>query len=225
MDYLKHKAIEQDLVDLFHHCHSKQYPAKSLLIRPGDLADTLYYIREGSVAISMENEEGGELIIAYLNQGDFLGEIGLFSDTDDRAVMVKARTACKTEEITYQQIKALSSTELATCYPKLLEYLAEHMAKRLLSVTRKASDLAFLDVTGRVQSALYELAKQPEAMSHPEGTQIKATRQEISRMVGCSREMSGRVLRVLQDRGLVWARGKKMIIYDEEHRKPSIEEA
>jgi len=222
MDYLKHKAIEEDLADFFHHCHSKQYPAKSIIIRPGDEADTLYYIREGSVAISMENEDGDELIIAYMNQGDFLGEIGLFSDITDRAVTIKARTACKTEEITYQQIKSLSNNELAKCYPKLLELLAEHMAKRLLSVTRKASDLAFLDVTGRVESAMRELATQPEAMTHPEGIQIKATRQEISRMVGCSREMSGRVLRVLQDRGLVWARGKTMIIYDEEHRKPSV---
>lgn len=96
------------------------------------------------------------------------------------------------------------------------------MAKRLLSTTRKASELAFLDVTGRVAAALKELSAQPDAMKHEEGTQIKATRQEISRMVGCSREMAGRVLRTLQDQGLVWARGKTMIIYDEEHRKPSI---
>lgn len=37
-------------------------------------------------------------------------------------------------------------------------------------------------------------------------------------MVGCSREMAGRVLRSLKEQGLVWARGKTMIIYDEEHR-------
>jgi CRP/FNR family cyclic AMP-dependent transcriptional regulator len=52
--------------------------------------------------------------------------------------------------------------------------------------------------------------------------QIKATRQEIRRMVGCSREMAGRVLRSLQDQGLVWARGKAMIIYDHEQKKPAV---
>jgi CRP/FNR family cyclic AMP-dependent transcriptional regulator len=222
VDYIKYKQIEEDLADFFRVCHSKHYTAKSALIRPGDSADTLYYLREGSVTIVMENEDGEELIVAHLNQGDFIGEIGLFSETVDRTVTVRAKTDCRTEEITYQQVKSLSHTTLKDCYPSLLTLLAENMAKRLLSTTRKASELAFLDVTGRVAAALKELSAQPDAMKHEEGTQIKATRQEISRMVGCSREMAGRVLRTLQDQGLVWARGKTMIIYDEEHRKPSI---
>jgi len=214
MDYFKHKAIEEGLADFFHLCHSKQYAAKSIIIRPGDLADTLYYIREGSVSVIMENDEGEELIIAYLNQGDFLGEIGLFSDVDTRGVTVRARTACVTEELTYKQIKALADNKLKACYPTLLEYIAEHMAKRLLTTTRQAGDLAFLDVAGRVKSALIELTMQPDAMKHPEGIQIKVTRQEISRMVGCSREMAGRVLKDLQQQGFIWAHGKTLVIYD-----------
>lgn len=219
MDYLKHKAIEEGLADLFHCCHSKHYPAKSVLIRPNDAADTLYYLREGSVSISMENDDGEELIIAYLNQGDFLGEIGLFSEVGNRSVIVRARTDCRTEEITYQQIKLLANTQLKNCYPTLLQYLAEQMATRLLSTTRKASDLAFLDVAGRVKTALAELAIQPDAMKHPEGMQLKVTRQEISRMVGCSREMAGRVLKELQKEGVLWAHGKTVIIYDDDHRE------
>lgn len=214
MDYFKHKAIEEGLADFFHCCHSKQYSAKSVLIAPGDAADTLYYIREGSVSVTMEDEEGEELILAYLNQGDFLGEVGLFSDVDSRGVTVRARTKCKTEEISYKQIKALADNQLKACYPTLLHYIAEHMAKRILTATRKAGDLAFLDVAGRVKSALLELSTQPDAMKHPEGIQIRVTRQEISRMVGCSREMAGRVLKDLQEEGFIWAHGKTLIIYD-----------
>jgi len=219
MDYFKHKALEEGLADFFRCCHTKSYPAKSIIIRPGDLADTLYYVREGSVSVTMENEEGEELIFAYLNQGDFLGEIGLFTDVESRGVTVRARTDCKMEEISYQQVKLLADTQLKACYPTLLKYIAEHMAKRLLAANRKAGDFAFLDVAGRVSAALYEMAEQPDAMKHPEGVQIRITRQEISRMVGCSREMAGRVLKELQNQGLVWAHGKTMIIYDEEHRK------
>jgi len=219
MDYIKYKEIEQGLVDFFHCCHSKLYPAKTTIIRPGAPADTLYYIREGSVTISMENEEGEELIIAYLNQGDFLGEIGLFTDVGDRSVTIRTRSECRTEEITYAQIRALANTKLKVCYPVLIQILAEQMAKRVLASNRKASDLAFLDVAGRVEAALQELSIQPDALKHPEGMQIKVTRQEISRMVGCSREMAGRVLKSLQDAGILWAHGKTMIVYDDEHRE------
>jgi CRP/FNR family cyclic AMP-dependent transcriptional regulator len=43
--------------------------------------------------------------------------------------------------------------------------------------------------------------------------QIKVSRQELSRLVGCSREMAGRVLKVLEDQGLVSASGKTIVVY------------
>ncbi len=220
MDYVVYKQREQDLADFFRHCHSKIYPAKTILMRPGTAADTLYYIREGSVSITMENDEGEELIIAYLSQGDFIGELGYFyREIGDRMVTVKARSEVRTEEISYKKIDSVKDTDLTVCYPALLKLLGEQMASRLLATNRKASSLAFSDVEQRVKEALDELSKQPDAMKHPQGIQIKVTRQEISRMVGCSREMAGRVLKSLQDAGLVWAHGKTMIVYDEENRK------
>lgn len=224
MEYHKHKAMEEGLADFFHSCHSKFYPAKNIVIRPGDPADTLYYIREGSVTVCMENEEGEELIVAYLNQGDFIGEIGFFSEVGDRMVTIRAKTDVRTEEISYQQIRNLATTQLKNCYATLLYTIGEQMAKRLLSTTRKATDLAFLDVAGRVEAALEELSNQPDAMRHPQGTQIKITRQEISRMVGCSREMVGRVLKELQENGTIWAHGKTVIVYDaaNRHKNPVI---
>ncbi|SQC14425.1 cyclic AMP receptor protein [Klebsiella pneumoniae] len=38
-------------------------------------AETLYYIVKGSVAVLIKDEEGKEMILSYLNQGDFIGEI------------------------------------------------------------------------------------------------------------------------------------------------------
>ena len=48
-----------------------------------------------------------------------------------------------------------------------------------------------------------DLCNEPDAMTHPEGMQIKVSRQELSRLVGCSREMAGRVLKVLEEQGLL----------------------
>ncbi len=58
-----------------------------------------------------------------------------------------------------------------------------------------------------------KLTRQPDAMTHPDGMQIKITRQEIGRIVGCSREMVGRVLKTLVDQGLVSVKGKTMVVY------------
>jgi hypothetical protein len=59
-----------------------------------------------------------------------------------------------------------------------------------------------------------DLCGEPDAMTHPEGMQIKVSRQELSRLVGCSREMAGRVLKVLEEQGLLRATGKTIVVYN-----------
>jgi CRP/FNR family cyclic AMP-dependent transcriptional regulator len=71
-----------------------------------------------------------------------------------------------------------------------------------------------VDVTGRVAHQIMDLCGEPDAMTHPEGMQIKVSRQELSRLVGCSREMAGRVLKVLEDQGLLKATGKTIVVYN-----------
>jgi CRP/FNR family cyclic AMP-dependent transcriptional regulator len=68
-------------------------------------------------------------------------------------------------------------------------------------------------VTGRIASTLLELCNEPDAITHPDGMQIKITRQEIGRIAVCSREMVGRVLKTLEKQEIVSAKGKTMVVY------------
>ena len=191
------------------HCHRRRYPAKTTIIYAGDKSDSLYYIVKGSVTVLIEDDDGHEMIVAYLNDGDFFGEMGLFeSDEESRSAWVRAKTECEVAEISYSKFQELSET-----HPEFLFALGTQMAKRLRNTTRKVGDLAFLDVTGRVARTLLDLCKEPDAMTHPDGMQIKITRQEIGRIVGCSREMVGRVLKTLEEQGLVSVKGKTMVVF------------
>ena len=103
--------------------------------------------------------------------------------------------------------------QLAAESPGVVFELATQLATRLDRTNRKLGDLAFVDVTGRVAHAIMDLCSEPDAMTHPEGMQIKVSRQELSRLVGCSREMAGRVLKVLEDQGLLRATGKTIVVF------------
>lgn len=196
-------------VDLFlSHCSRRKYPVRSTIICAGDNSDSLFYIIEGSVSVILEDEEGKEMVVAYLNKGDFFGEMGIFEPEETRSAWVKTKTACEIAEISYEKFRHLSKTE-----PQFLMDISKQMAQRLKQTTQKVGDLAFLDVTGRVAHTLLDLCKQPDAMTHPDGMQIKITRQEIGRIVGCSREMAGRVLKTLEEQGLVQVKGKTMVVY------------
>jgi CRP/FNR family transcriptional regulator, cyclic AMP receptor protein len=189
------------------HCHRRRYPSKTAIIHAGDKPDVLYYILEGSVTVLIEDEDGHEIVLAYLNKGDFFGEMGLFSD-DTRSAWVRTKTECELAEISYSRFR-----QLATEDADILFALSSQMAARLRLTSRKVSDLAFVDVTGRVARTLLDLCKQPDAMTHPDGMQIRITRQEIGRIVGCSREMVGRVLKALEEQGLITARGKTIVVF------------
>ncbi|MFQ6372580.1 cAMP-activated global transcriptional regulator CRP [Shewanella sp. YIC-542] len=190
------------------HCHIHKYPAKSTLIHAGEDSDTLYYIVKGSVAVLIKDDEGKEMILSYLNQGDFIGELGLFEEQAERTAWVRAKQACEIAEISYKKFKQLIQVN-----PEILMKLAAQMAHRLQNTSQKVGNLAFLDVAGRIAQTLLHLAKQPDAMTHPDGMQIKITRQEIGQIVGCSRETVGRILKMLEEQNLIQAHGKTIVVY------------
>jgi CRP/FNR family cyclic AMP-dependent transcriptional regulator len=189
------------------HCHRRRYPNKSVIIYAGDQPDALYYITQGSVAVVNEDDQGREIVLAYLNAGDFFGEMGLFDNERHRSAWVRARAQCEVAEISYNRFRQLAQQD-----PDILFALASQMALRLRRTSNMLSRLAFMDVAGRVARTLLDLAKEPDAVTHPDGMQIRITRQELGRIVGCSREMVGRVLKSLEQQNLISAKGKTIVV-------------
>ncbi len=190
------------------HCHQREYPTKSIIIKAGDPSLDLFYIIKGSVSVQVEDSRGREIVLAYLNPGDFFGELGLFEEGQKRSAYVRAKSKCEIAKISYERLKSLQSL-----FPDILFSIASQMAIRLRKTSSKVRDLAFTDVQGRVARTLLELCKEPDAMTHPDGMQIKITRQELGRIVGCSREMVGRVLKSLEEEHLISVSGKTIVVF------------
>ncbi|WP_028304850.1 cAMP-activated global transcriptional regulator CRP [Oceanospirillum maris] len=188
--------------------HRRHFPKRSTLLSAGAESASLFYLVKGSVTVSIEDENGHEMVVTYLNEGSFFGEMGLFDEISRRSAWVKAKTEVEVAEVSYSRFMELTEKD-----SRLLYVLGNQVAVRLRNTTRKVGDLAFMDVTGRVARTLLDLCKEPDAMTHPDGMQIKVTRQEIARIVGCSREMVGRVLKELEEKGLVTASGKTMVVF------------
>ena len=69
-----------------------------------------------------------------------------------------------------------------------------------------------MDVYGRVVRTMLDLCDQPDAMTHLDGMQIRVTLQEFARLVGCSREMVGKVLKDMEEQKHVAATGKNIVV-------------
>ena len=199
-------------VDAFlRHCDRDLHSPRAVIFRQGSRSQYLYLVLEGSVSVVVDDNQDPdhEMVVSYLNPGDFVGEMGLFGE-EVRTANLIARTDCELAKISYDQFH-----QVRGLYPDLLYALTVQMGRRLRLTTRKLTDLAFVDVAGRIAQTLIDLTQQPDAMTHPAGMQIRVTRQELGRLVGCSREMAGRVLKALSAEGLIEASGKTIVVLRE----------
>ncbi len=197
----------------FEHTHRRTFPANATIISAGDHSSTLYYIVSGSVSVILEDHDGHEMVLAYLNAGDFFGEIGMFDERHERSAWVRARTPCEVAQISYERIQELCEHE-----PDVIFSMLMAMSLRVRDTSRKVGDLAFKDVAGRIARALLDLCEQPDVERRHDGVAIEITRQELGRIVGCSREMASRVLKTMEERGNVTVDGRIVVVHNTARR-------
>lgn len=191
---------------LIKRAHKRSYPPKYTLVHAGDRPNSLYLVLEGSVSVLVEDLQGREMVLAYLNNGEFFGEMGLFPEQPTRTAIVRTRTHTLVAEIGYQAFRQLVSEQ-----PDIMFVLAGQLASRLRDTSQRLADLAFVDVAGRVSHELMRLCRMPETEVVAEGSIVRISRQELARIVGCSREMAGRVLKKLEEDGLVRVKGRSIL--------------
>ena len=208
-DALSLGQLPESVKALLKRAHINRFPQRTAIIDAGSETKSLYLILKGSVSIILREDDDREIVVAYLNPGDFFGEMGLFETNPQPTAEVRTRDVCEIAEISYANFHEVSKQ-----YPDLSYAVFAQLVRRLKNTTRKVTDLAFIDVSGRIARCLIDLSGQPEAMILPNGRQIRITRQEIGRIVGCSREMVGRVLKTLEEQGMIETDGKAILIFD-----------
>ena len=210
----KIRSLSTDSLNQFlSFCKKRKFPKKGIIFREGDPADHLYYIMSGSVTVTTHDDDGNEIVFTYLHEGEFIGEIGLFIEHNQRSAMVRARTECELAEISYEQFDKLTKNELRTVHAEILNMVGFQISKRLLKTSARIHLLTSTDVAGRIAKTLLDLCQEPNALSHPEGTQIHISRQEIGRIVSCSRETVGRVLKQMTLDGMIEVKGMDIVVY------------
>jgi CRP/FNR family transcriptional regulator, cyclic AMP receptor protein len=93
---------------------------------------------------------------------------------------------------------------------QVAEALLRTLGEIVRRTTQQVSDLAFLDLQGRVAAKLLDLVEPAQGRTRP------ITQVELARMVGGARQTVNQVLRSLQSRGIILAEGRRFLILDAE---------
>lgn len=181
----------------------KRVERTAFVVRAGDSTDSLYILLNGRAKVTNTDEDGREIILAWLEAGEFFGEMGLI-DGSPRSANVVAVEAC--------ELLVLSREAFQRCMQdnfQVAQKLMQILVRRLREADRNIESLALLDVYGRVARLLLELSEMDE------GRRVikrKMSKQDMARMIGASREMVSKVMRDLELSGYIVCEKNLVII-------------
>jgi CRP/FNR family cyclic AMP-dependent transcriptional regulator len=183
----------------------KSYPRNSTIINAGDPTDALYIVISGRLKVMMSDDEGREVILAILGQGEFFGEMGLI-DEAPRSATVIAIEPC--------ELLTINKMDFKKCLAENFEItvgVMKGLVKRLREADKKIGSLALMDVYGRVARLLMEMA---ETVDGQRVVTKKLPKQDIAKMIGASREMVSRVMKDLQTSGHIEVKSGAIFLHE-----------
>ena len=182
----------------------RTYPRNSVILFEDDPGDALYVVAQGQVKVVLIGEDGREVILSVMGEGEFFGEMALVDD-EPRSAHVIAM-----EDSTLLVLRREDFQGLLTQTPGIALALLRELSRRLRRVDEKVGSLVLLDVNGRVAQLLLELAD--EAGS--ERITRRLTHHTIAQMIGSSRETVSRTMRELVEKGYIEVSRREIVIRD-----------
>lgn len=165
---------------------ARKYPKNTVLVTEGDESTYMYIIRKGTVSAFLNNEDGRQVNLNYMHEGEYFGELSLI-DGKPRSASIMSVTDCEIILVSRASVQDLISK-----HPEFAMLLLTEITRRVRELTDSVKDMALLDVYGRVSAALDKLSDENKRIHNP-----KVTHQDIANMVGSSREMVSRIMKQL----------------------------
>ena len=181
----------------------KRVERGAFVVRAGESTDSLYVLLAGRAKVTNTDEDGREIILAWLGPGEFFGEMGLI-DGSPRSANVVAAEAC--------ELLFLSKEAFQRCLQdnfQVAQKLMKTLVLRLREADRKIESLALLDVYGRVARLLLDMS---EVVEGRRVVKKKMSKQDMAKMIGASREMVSKVMRDLELSGYIRYQDDLLII-------------
>ena len=152
----------------------------------------MFAVISGTVKISISSVDGRSAILNLIGAGEIFGEMTVL-DGQVRSADATANTSCELFIIDRREFIPFLKSQ-----PALAMKFIELLCTRLRWTSEQVEQIILQDLPGRLASALLRLTEKHKLALG--GRTIAVTQQEISEMVGMTRESINKQLRVWADR-------------------------
>jgi len=185
--FLLGKMSTGEVDTLLAYSRVERYPATTEIYAKGSPGNCMMLVLRGTAKMSSVSAEGKEIVLNIMNPGDLFGEIALL-DGSARSADAIANTACELFTIDRREFIPFVRSQ-----PGLAMKFIELLCTRIRWTSDQVEQVILQNLPGRLASALLRLTEKHKL--EPQGRTIAITQQEISEMVGMSRESINKQLR------------------------------
>lgn len=180
---------------------------RELIYLPGEVANTVYILKNGFVKISKLLQNGKEIILAILSTGEIFGEMVLTNE------QVRDTQAEAMEETLLCVIKKDDFLNILQKNPKFSFTITKLISFRLKQIETKLENLLFKDVPTRLAGILIQLSKEYGIITS-NGTKFKVhfTHQDLANLIGSTRETVSFFLSEWKQDGIINMEGQRMLL-------------
>jgi CRP/FNR family cyclic AMP-dependent transcriptional regulator len=180
----------------------------STIFSKGDAGNSLVAVISGTVKISISSPDGRTAILNLIGPGEIFGEVALL-DGQARTADATANTNCEIFVIDRREFLPFVRSQ-----PALAMKFIELLCARLRWTSDQVEQVILQDLPGRLASALIRLTERHRPAEG--GLTIVITQQEISEMVGMTRESINKQLRAWAARHWVRLEHGAIVVLDVE---------
>ncbi|MEC3954201.1 Crp/Fnr family transcriptional regulator [Nocardia sp. CDC153] len=177
-------------------CVLRRFKRREILCHEGDPGDTLHLVRSGLLLIRVTTPLGSTATLTMIGPGDSFGELAVLSPDARRTATVAAAENAETLSITRDRLQALRAAN-----PGIDQMLTTTLVEQIRRLSATVLEALYLPVETRVVRRLANLARiygGPAPIA-----EIRLTQDDLASMAGTTRVTANRVLRELEDRGIV----------------------
>jgi CRP/FNR family transcriptional regulator len=174
----------------------QRIPAGKILFSEGQVADTLWAVKDGVVHIVKSGADGREIVLEVVPPGELFGAVVALEGRPYPASAVAA------ENSVVWRIPAVLARELCQKHPSLRASILEQVTTRLRGAHDRMRSIALERVEQRLARMLLTLAEKI-GQRRDRLTVLSVTRQELADMIGTTVETTIRVTSRWQQTGLI----------------------
>jgi CRP-like cAMP-binding protein len=178
------------------------------VFKEGDPVQGIYFVYSGKIKVHKKWDDEKELIIRFAQTGDILGHLGL----GGRGYYPVSSTAIEDAVVCFISIDFLETT--MTVNNHFVIQLMRFFADELHKSERRMSNLAHMNVKGRVAQALLSL-KEQFGLNAEGFINVELSRQDLAAFTGSSYESLFRTINDLLAEGTIAISGKTIAIKNE----------